>query len=71
MLQHSKILKSRDEWKDKAVRRANELRERRKAEKKNKEAISELTKENAKLTRLIEGTKKRLNPAVVTCCQYK
>ena len=58
MLQHSKILKSRDEWKDKAVRRATEIRERKKAEKKQKEAFTELTKKNAELVKLVEDAKK-------------
>ncbi len=42
MLQMSKIIRSRDEWKRKAVMRANELREFRKTNKHNQDKIAEL-----------------------------
>lgn len=58
MLQQSKLLQSRDEWKEKAVQRANEIRERRKSEKRNREAIAELQKKNEELIKIIEDVKK-------------
>jgi len=42
MPQTSKVLKSRDEWKIKAVERATELRESRKTEKRHLNKIAEL-----------------------------
>lgn len=58
MLQQSKLLQSRDEWKFKAVQRANEIRERKKIEKRNKETILELKKTNDELNKIIEDSKK-------------
>lgn len=58
MLQQSKLLQSRGEWKEKAVQRANEIRERRKSEKRNREAIAELQKKNEELIKIIEDVKK-------------
>lgn len=42
MLQYSKVLKSRDDWKNKAVQRADDIREHRKARKRYLETIAEL-----------------------------
>jgi len=42
MLQLSKVIQSRDEWKSKATQRANENREHRKTEKRHQEKIAEL-----------------------------
>ena len=42
MPQKSKLLQSRDEWKRKAVQRSDELREQRKALKRNQAKIAEL-----------------------------
>ena len=42
MLQYSKVVKSRDEWRNKAVRRADDIREHRKARKRHLETIAEL-----------------------------
>lgn len=42
MLQMSKILSSREEWKLKAMQRANELREQRKTQKRHLRKIAEL-----------------------------
>ena len=42
MLQASKIIQSRNDWKDKAVKRATEIREYRKTQARNKDSISEL-----------------------------
>ena len=58
MPQQSKLLQSRDEWKAKAVQRANEIRERRKSEKRNREIISELQKKNEELIKVIDDVKK-------------
>jgi uncharacterized FlaG/YvyC family protein len=58
MPQQSKLLQSRDEWREKAVQRANEIRERRKSEKRNREAIAELQKKNEELKKIIEDVKK-------------
>jgi len=45
MLQHSKLIRSRDEWKRKAMQRSNELREQRKAHKRHQAKIDELKAE--------------------------
>ena len=42
MLQISKVLKGRDDWKNKAVERATKLREFRKTEKRHLKKIAEL-----------------------------
>lgn len=42
MPQLSKLLQSRDEWKCKAVQRGDEIRERRKSQKRYQETIAEL-----------------------------
>ena len=49
MLQYSKVIKSRDEWKDKACRRGNELREQRKTKKRHLKTIDALKLENSEL----------------------
>ena len=42
MPQMSKILQSRDEWKSKAIQRANEIREHRKNQKRFQKRVAEL-----------------------------
>ncbi len=42
MVQRSKLLRSRDEWKSKAIKRAYEAREHRKTQKRYQEKIAEL-----------------------------
>ena len=42
MLQYSKVLKSRDEWRKKACQRSGENREHKKARKRHVETIAEL-----------------------------
>lgn len=42
MVQRSKLLRSRDEWKSKAIKRAYEVREHRKTHKRYQEKIAEL-----------------------------
>ena len=49
MLQQSKLIHSRDEWKDKAVQRADEIRELKKTRKRLKEKIAELKIQNSAL----------------------
>ncbi|KJV06326.1 hypothetical protein VZ94_12085 [Methylocucumis oryzae] len=58
MLQYSKLLRSRNEWRTKAVQRATELRERRKAEKRSKEKIAELSQQISELNQALENAKK-------------
>lgn len=61
MLQMSKILRSRADWRDKATQRANELREQRKAQKRYLAKIAELQAQlNALETR--ESEKKDNTP---------
>ena len=67
MLQYSKLLQSRDEWRDKAVQRANEIRERRKSEIRNKETISDLKEKNVGLNKIIEDQKKTTEFISSTC----
>lgn len=45
MLQMSKILPSRDEWKSKAIQRANQIREQRKTQKRYQAPIAELKRQ--------------------------
>ena len=42
MVQRSKLVQSRDEWKAKAIKRAYEVRENRKTQKRYQEKIAEL-----------------------------
>ncbi len=46
VLQYSKVLKSRDDWKDKAIKRADENREHRKAKKRYLNTIAALKNKN-------------------------
>ena len=55
MLQMSKILRSRNEWKDKAIQRAYELREQKKTQKRHLSKIAELKAQIKELeTQVIE-----------------
>lgn len=58
MLQMSKILRSRNEWKDKAMLRANELREQKKAQKRHLRKIAEI-KAELKILKTPDGKKKQ------------
>jgi hypothetical protein len=60
MPQHSKILLSRNEWREKAIKRANENREQRKAEKRHQEAIKELKQRIEDLQQERQDKKKRI-----------
>ena len=57
MLQLSKILHSRDEWKNKAIERSAEIREFRKTQKRHLEKIAALKLCNSGTERLIEAKK--------------
>ena len=46
MLQHSKLLRAREEWKSKAIARGYENREQRKTLKRYRQRLSELTEQN-------------------------
>jgi hypothetical protein len=61
MLQYSKVVKSRDEWKNKAVQRAGDICEHRKAKKRYLETIVKL-KEQIILMEQVSGGKKTVNP---------
>jgi uncharacterized coiled-coil DUF342 family protein len=58
MPQLSKLIQSRDEWRNKAVLRATEIREHRKTEKRYKEKLAELKKQIDELNQAAEDTKK-------------
>ena len=62
MPQTSKVLKSRDEWKSKAVERATELRESRKTEKRHLKKIAELKRQLCQSERVIEEKKHYFHP---------
>jgi prefoldin subunit 5 len=61
VLQRSKILLSRDEWREKAINRADEIRDYRKSEKRHQEAMKELKQTIKSLAQELEDKKKR-NP---------
>ena len=54
MLQLSKIRKSRDEWREKAKKRAEELWEMRKVHKYYKERLAKINEENRLLKEKLE-----------------
>jgi hypothetical protein len=57
MLQYSKMVKSRKEWKDKATIRADENRQHRKAKKLNVEKIAKLKAKIRQLEQAVEAKK--------------
>lgn len=61
MLQISKILKSREDWKNKATQRGYEVREFRKSQKRYLETIIELKRDNRELLKAAEDKKKLPN----------
>ncbi len=63
MPQLSKLVRSRDEWRTKAVLRASENREFKKADKRNREKIAALEKKNAELSQFVEDLKKKVTAA--------
>lgn len=58
MLQYSKLLNSRDEWKKKARIRNVEIREFRKTKKRHGQKIAELKQRNHELEGLVKNKKK-------------
>ena len=56
MLQLSKILKSRNEWRDKAKKRTKEIWEMRKVHKYYQERVASLIEENRALKEKIENS---------------
>jgi len=60
MLQTSKLYQARNDWRKKAMERADEIREYRKTTKRHKETISELKEEVKRLKQQLnkEETKK-------------
>jgi hypothetical protein len=58
MPQLSKLIRSRDDWKTKAVRRANEIREHRKTIKRYQEQIAEIKSQIIALQHAAEDNKK-------------
>jgi uncharacterized coiled-coil DUF342 family protein len=57
MLQYSKVVRSRDEWKRKAVERAEEIREHRKAQKRHQRKIAQLKADISALEQAVEEKK--------------
>jgi len=62
MLQRSKIIRSRDEWKLKAVQRAGEIREHRKTQRRYRQKIAQLKVKIWALEQSAEEKKTNLNP---------
>ena len=62
MPQTSKILKGRDDWKVKAVERANDIREHRKTNKRHLTKIAELKRQLCQSTLVIEEKKHYFPP---------
>lgn len=61
MLQLSKIKKSRDEWREKAKKRAEELWEMRKVHKYYKERLAKINEENRLLKEKLENSSSKSN----------
>lgn len=59
MTQLSKVIKSRDAWKDKAVRRAEILRDSRKTKRRHQRMIADLKTKNKALEDALEASKKQ------------
>jgi len=57
MVQRSKMIRSRNEWKRKAVQRAEELREHRKALRRYQQKIAQLRAEVSALEQSAEAKK--------------
>jgi inorganic pyrophosphatase len=62
MLQRSKIIRSRDEWKLKAVQRAEEIREHRKTQQRYRQKITQLHSEIRALEQTAEVKKTHWYP---------
>jgi len=57
MLQPSKIIRSRDEWREKVIQRANDLRDSRKTKQRQRKRIAELKAQISILEEASEGKK--------------
>jgi len=68
MPQRSKLTRSRDEWRTKAVLRATENREYKKADKRNKEQLIALKKQNEELRLIVDDLKKTTDYSTIVCC---
>jgi len=68
MLQHSKVIRSRDEWKRKAVQRAEKIREGRKTERRYQQKIAQLKAEISALEQTVAGKKRTRIPRSHGCC---
>ena len=64
MPQLSKLIHSRNDWRTKAVQRANEIRGYRKTNKRNQERIAEIKRQLNTLQQAAEDNKKTLAPTV-------
>ena len=62
MLQHSKIVRSRDDWKRKAVQRAEKIRENRKTERRYQQKIGQMKAEISALEQAAAGKKTNADP---------
>jgi uncharacterized protein YlxW (UPF0749 family) len=62
MLQHSKILRSRDAWKRKAVERAEQLREQRKTQRRHQQKIAQLQAHISALEQTVPVKKTHAHP---------
>jgi hypothetical protein len=62
MLQRSKIIRSRDGWKQKAVRRAEEIRENRKKQRRYRQKIAQLQAQIRALEQTAEEKKTHRHP---------
>ena len=62
MPQSSKVLKGREEWKNKAVERATEIRELRKTQARHLKKIAELKRQLCLSERIIEEKKHYFHP---------
>ena len=71
MPQLSKLVRSRDEWRTKAVLKTSESRELRKSEKRNRERIIALKKQNEELRQRVEDLERQLTPAPVPVMEIK
>lgn len=64
MLQRSKLIQSRDEWKNKAVQRSYEIREHRKSRKRYLEQIAKLKAQVHEMSQAEEDKKTLLNAQI-------
>ena len=64
MLQLSKIIQSRDKWREKAKKRAEELWEMRKVHKYYQERVSKLVEENKSLKAKVEELPKEVKKKI-------